>query len=73
MAPSFPITHRAARRALNLKPLETDMKRLLASAALAATTLAASMATAQDSQDLVTIITSPEPQTQLIARPKEET
>jgi predicted peroxiredoxin len=47
--------------------LETDMKRLLASAALAATTLAAGMAAAEDGQDLVTIITSPEPQTQLMA------
>jgi ABC-type glycerol-3-phosphate transport system substrate-binding protein len=43
------------------------MKRLLASAALAATTLAAGMAAAQDGTDLVTIITSPEPQTQLMA------
>jgi hypothetical protein len=43
------------------------MKNLLASAALAATTLTAGMAVAQDGADLVTIITSPEPQTQLMA------
>jgi len=43
------------------------MKKLLASAALAATTFTAGVAAAQDGSDLVTIITSPEPQTQLMA------
>jgi len=43
------------------------MKKLLATAALAAITLPAGMASAQDGPDLVTIITSPEPQTQLMA------
>jgi predicted peroxiredoxin len=42
------------------------VKNLLATVALAATTLTAGMAAAQDT-DLVTIITSPEPQTQLMA------
>jgi hypothetical protein len=43
------------------------MKNLLATVALAATTLTSGVAAAQDGPDLVTIITSPEPQTQLMA------
>ena len=43
------------------------MKRHLAAAALALATLPPGIAAAQDGQDLVTIITSPEPQTQLMA------
>jgi predicted peroxiredoxin len=43
------------------------VKNLLATVALASTTLTAGMAAAQDGTDLVTIITSPEPQTQLMA------
>ena len=43
------------------------MKKRLATAAFIATTLSAGAAVAQDGPDLLTIITSPEPQTQLMA------
>jgi predicted peroxiredoxin len=47
--------------------MEFHMKRLLTALALAGAALGANVAAAQDGPSLITVVTSPEPQTQLMA------